>query len=127
MWGDNTLTALPWGMQESGAVGLRVDAWAGRSNYRKDPSTTADEAGTRVRHGARQGQEVKNGGRQKFEGAEPSVVEGGNRGREASGVDPETHGVGGEEGGREASGVAENPGGGGGAPRSGQGSRVSSG
>ena len=28
-------------------------------------------------------------------------------GREASGVDPDTHGVGGEEGGREASGVEE--------------------
>ena len=32
-------------------------------------------------------------------------------GREASVVDPEIHGVGGEEGGREASGVEENPGG----------------
>ena len=36
--------------------GLLVDARAGRSNKRKTPSTTADEAGTGVRHGARNGQ-----------------------------------------------------------------------
>ena len=50
------LTVLPWGMQESGAGGLRVDARAGRSNERKAPTATADKAGTQGRHGARQGQ-----------------------------------------------------------------------
>ena len=54
----------------------------------------------------------KNVGRRDWEGAEPSGVGGTFRGREASGVDPETHRVGEEEGGREASRVEENPGGG---------------
>ena len=53
---NNTMTASPWGMQESGAGGLRVDARAGRSNERKAPTATADKAGTQGRHGARQGQ-----------------------------------------------------------------------
>ena len=34
---DNTLTVLPWGTQEIGAGGLRVDARAGGSNGRKSP------------------------------------------------------------------------------------------
>ena len=34
-WGYNTLTASPWGMQESGARGLRVNARAGGSDGRK--------------------------------------------------------------------------------------------
>ena len=50
-WGYDTMTALPWITQESGAKGLRVDARAGRSDERKAPSVTADEAGTRGRHG----------------------------------------------------------------------------
>ena len=45
-WGHNMLTALPWGTQESGARGLRVDAWAGGSDGRKAPSVTANKAGT---------------------------------------------------------------------------------
>ena len=44
-WGHKTLTASPWGTQESGARGLRVDARAGGSDSRKAPSATADEAG----------------------------------------------------------------------------------
>ena len=60
---DNTLTAFPWGTQENGAGGLRVDARAGGSNKRKTPSAPADEAGTRGRHGAWQEQRAKNGGR----------------------------------------------------------------
>ena len=51
----------------------------------------------------------KNVGRQDWEGAEPLGVGGTFRGREASGVDPDTHRVEDKEGGREASGVEENP------------------
>ena len=110
--GNNTLTESPWSTQESGSRGIRVDARAGRSDERKSPSATADEAGMRGRHGARQGQGDKNGGRQEFEGAEPSGAGGNNGGHEASRVDPETHRVRGEEGDHKASRVAENPGGG---------------
>ena len=48
----DTLTASPWGTQESGARGLRVDAQAGGSEGRKAPSGTANEAGTWDHHGA---------------------------------------------------------------------------
>ena len=75
-WGNDTLTASPWGTQEIGAGGLRVDAWAGGSDGQKAPSVTADKAGTQGRHGARQGQQDKNRGRREFEGAEPSGVGG---------------------------------------------------
>ena len=53
---NDTLMASPWGTQESGAGGLRVYARACGSDKRKAPSVTADEAGTRGRHGERQGQ-----------------------------------------------------------------------
>ena len=82
----------------------------GRRDESRTPSATADKAGTRGRHGARQGQWEHDGGRREKVGAEPLGVGGNNGGRKASRVDPEPHGVGGEEGGREASGVAENPG-----------------
>ena len=49
--GHAPLTAAPCGTQEIWARGLRVDARAGRSNSQKSPSTTADEAGMRGRHG----------------------------------------------------------------------------
>ena len=52
---DDTLTASPWGTQESGTGRLRGDARAGGSNKWKAPSATADEAGMRGCHGARQG------------------------------------------------------------------------
>ena len=81
-----------------------MDAQASRSDGWKYPSPTANEAGTQGRHGAGQGQRGKNGGRQEFEGAEPSGVRGNNGSHEASRVDPETHGMGG--GGGKASGVA---------------------
>ena len=55
---DYTLTALPWGSQKSGAEGLQVDEWADGSDNQKAPSATTDEAGTRGRHGVRQGQGV---------------------------------------------------------------------
>ena len=106
---DETLTALSWGTQESGAGGLRGDARAGRSDEQKSPSTTADEASPRGRHGSRQGQRGHDGGRQEKVGAEPSGLVGNKGGHKASGVDPESHRVGEGEGGREASGVAENP------------------
>ena len=51
-WGHNTMTALPWGTQESGVRGLQVDARAGKSDGQKAPSATADKVGTRGRHGA---------------------------------------------------------------------------
>ena len=51
-WEDATLTASPWGAQERRARGLRVDAQAGSINSKKAPSTTDNQAGTRVRHGA---------------------------------------------------------------------------
>ena len=60
---------------------------------------TADEAVTRGRHGARQGQGEHEGGRQEKVGAEPLGVGGNNAGREASRVDPESYGVGEGEGG----------------------------
>ena len=106
------LTVSPWGTQESGVGGLRVDAWDGGSNKRKAPSATADEAATWGRHGARKGQGGQDGGRREKVEAEPLGVVGNNGGREASGVDPESHGVGEGEGGGEASGVAETPWGG---------------
>ena len=52
---EDTLTASPWGTQESGAGGLRVDARAGRSDERKPPSASDGKAGTRGRHGSKQG------------------------------------------------------------------------
>ena len=54
-WVHDTLTELPWGTQENGARGLRVDALAGGSEGRKSPSATANEAGTRGRHGMDRG------------------------------------------------------------------------
>ena len=50
-WVHAPMMASPWGTQESGARGLRVDAQAGGSNDRKSPSAKADEAGVRGRHG----------------------------------------------------------------------------
>ena len=79
---------------------------AGGSDDRKSPSAAADEAGARVRHGARQGHGEENGGRREIVGEVTLRVRGNKGGREASGVDPESHGVGEEEGGREASRVA---------------------
>ena len=115
----------PWVTQESGARGQRVDARAGGSDGQKSPSAMADEAGTWGRHGAWQEQRAKNGGRRDWEEAEPSGVGGNFGGREASGVDPKTHVVGGDEGGCKAFGVEENPKGG--RHRVGGGSRVLSG
>ena len=46
---DDTLTTFPWGTQESGVGGLRVDAWAGGSDKRNAPFTTSEKAGPRVR------------------------------------------------------------------------------
>ena len=43
--------ASPWGMQESGEVGIRVDARAGGNDGRKAPSATANKAETQGRHG----------------------------------------------------------------------------
>ena len=102
-----------------------MGGWAGSSNGRKAPSAAADEVGTGGRHGSRQRQRGKNGGRRRNVGAVTSGVRGNKGGREASGVETESHGVGEGEWGREASGVAENPGGG--APWSGRESRVASG
>ena len=70
MGGSNdTLTALPWGTQKSGAGGMRVDEQAGGGDEQKAPSATTNKAGMQGRHGARQGQGVKYGGWQEFEGA----------------------------------------------------------
>ena len=57
----DTLTALPWGTQESGAGGLQGGAGAGGRDTGKSPSAVADEKGTRGLHGARPGQGKKNG------------------------------------------------------------------
>ena len=57
--GRDTLTASPWGTQESGAEGLQVGTQAGGSDARKPPYAAADEVGTRGRHGARPGQDKK--------------------------------------------------------------------
>ena len=117
----DTLTASPWGTQESGVGELQVGAWAGGSDGRKAPSTAVDEAGTRDRHVA--GAREKNGGRRDNAGAVTSGVQGTKGGREASGVDPEPHGVGG--GDVRPPWWGKNSGGG--APRSGRGSRFASG
>ena len=85
---------------------------AGGSDARKSPSSAANEAETQDRHGARPGQEEEYEGRQENVGGVTSGVRGNKGGREASGVDPKSHGVGEGEGGREASKVAENNGGG---------------
>ena len=52
----DTLTLSPWGTQEIGTGGLQVDTRAGRRDEKKAPSATADEAGTRGHHVAREGQ-----------------------------------------------------------------------
>ena len=57
----DTLTALPWVTQESGAGALQVGARADGSNTRKAPSAVADEAGARGHYGARPTQGEKNG------------------------------------------------------------------
>ena len=54
--------------RKRGQEGLRVDARAGGSDGRKVPSVTADEAESRGRHGLRQEQGAKKGGRQGWEG-----------------------------------------------------------
>ena len=51
-----TVMALSWGTQESGAGGLQGEARAGRSNTRKAPSVDANEEGALGRHGARPAQ-----------------------------------------------------------------------
>ena len=79
-----------------------MDARAGGSDDKKFPSETADEEETRGRHGVRHEQGAEKGGQRGWERAEPLGVGGNSGGREASGVDPENHGVGGEERGREA-------------------------
>ena len=104
------LTALQWGMQESGARGLRVCARAGGSGGGKVISGTADGGKTWSRHGAQKHHGGKKGGRRGWECDEPWGVGGNSVGREASGVGPDSHGVEWEEGGREASGVEKNPG-----------------
>ena len=87
-WGHTPLTALPWGMQESGARGLRMDARAGGSDGRKASSATADEVETQGCHGARREQGAKKGGQQRCEKAETRGVGGNSGGCEASGVTP---------------------------------------
>ena len=99
-----------------------MDVQAGGRDNSKAPSATTNEAGTQGRHGVRQGRGGNEGGRQEKVGAEPLVVGANNGGREASRMDPESHGVGEGEGGHEAYRVAENLGVG--EPQSGQGSRV---
>ena len=84
----------------------------GRDDHRRageSLSAAADKEGARGRHGARPGQEEKNGGRQESKGGKTLGVRGDGGGCEASGVAQESHRVGDEEGGRESSGVAENP------------------
>ena len=58
-WGHATLTVSPWGTQERGARGLRVDARVGRSDGQKAPSATTIKAGTRGHHGAWEQREVR--------------------------------------------------------------------
>ena len=108
-WSGDTLTASPWGTQESGAGGLQGGARAVWSDTGKAPSAAANEEGARGRHEARTGQGEKNGGRRENTGGKTSGVRGDDMGHEASGVAHESPGVGEEEGVREASGVAENP------------------
>ena len=109
--GDHApLTALPWGMQESGERGPQEDARAGGSNGRKGTSATANGGETRGRHRAWIEQGRKKVGRRGWEGAEPWGVGGKSGGRKASGMDPDPHRVEREEGGRKASGVEINPG-----------------
>ena len=53
-WGHAKLKSLPWGTQESGARGLRVDSRAGESDGTKALSTTDNKSGTWGRHGAQE-------------------------------------------------------------------------
>ena len=70
--GHVLLTALPWGMQESGARALRGDARAGGSDSGKGTSGTADEEGTRGCHGGKKeqgwGKEVARDGKEQNPG-----------------------------------------------------------
>ena len=84
-----------------------MDARAGGSDSPKSPSETADEAGTRIRHGAWHEQRAKIGGQRGWEIAEPLGVGGNSGGHKAPVVDPVIYVVGEEEGVREASGVEE--------------------
>ena len=92
---DVTLTALPWGREESGTGGIQGDTWAGRSHKRKALSATTYNVGTHGRPGARQGRGGHEGDRREKVGAKPSGVGGNKGGRKASGVDTKPHGVGG--------------------------------
>ena len=86
-----------------------MGARAGGSSGGKATYGTADGGETLSRHGAQKQQGGKKGGRRGRECADTWGV-GGNSGvLEASGVDPDLHGVEWEEGGREAYGVEENP------------------
>ena len=59
-WGIvDTLTASSWGTQESGAGGLQGGRAGRREQLQERPSAAADKAGTRGRHGARQGHRGK--------------------------------------------------------------------
>ena len=92
----DTLTALPGGMQESGAGILQGGVRDGGSDTRKAPSMAADKEGARGSHGARPGQGGGKGGRQENVGGKTSGLRGDNGGREASGVAHKSSGVGGE-------------------------------
>ena len=122
-WGHVTLTALPWGTQESWARGLRVDAWAGRSDDQKAPSGTADKAGMggAMGHGSKGRKTEASGIGRKQNPWEWGGISGG---RKASGVDPYTHGVGGG-GGAQCHRSGGKPRGG--LPRSGRGGQIASG
>ena len=65
------LTALPWGMQESGASGLHIGARDGGSGGGKAISGTADRGETRSRHGAEKQHGGKKGGRRGWESDDP--------------------------------------------------------
>ena len=55
----DTITASPWGTQESGVGGLQVDVQAGRSNNRKPPSAAVKRRGCGAIMGRGRGKEKK--------------------------------------------------------------------
>ena len=98
----NTLTASPWGTQESGAGGLQGGERAGGNDTGKSPSAATNKEGAQSRHGARPGQGEKTEVGRKIQEEKPQEC----------GVAPESPRVGEEKGGRKASRVAGNPEGG---------------
>ena len=87
-------TATPWSTQESSAGAVQGGVRASGGNTSKCPYTAAKEAGVQGPYGARPTQRREKGGCQENTGGNTSGVRGDGGGHEASGVAPESPGLG---------------------------------